>query len=288
MRLNELIGKMNSANNGSIIPTGMTALDNLIGGLRRGQVYTVAGRTGMGTTTFAITVVRNVAVFGGIPTAYLTLDGSEEMVAERLLKARGSRPIDIRKTMPDIQLPEAVGRLEQIGFTLEDSQLQQEAYQRQLCKAPVWIENVLGMKYDEILARMEQLQQEHDLQVVIIDNLAWIINAMNHCERQSVVIRLQQIAEKLNIAVLLLAGLSQRTEIRIDCRPMLSDLRGGTGADIFSSVVLLLYRPEYYCIDCDDRGETRGIADVIVAKNKYGALKTVRMDFHTRTAFEDL
>ena len=288
MRLNELIGKMSDANRGSVIPTGITSLDNLIGGLSRGQVCTVAGRPIMGATAFAVTVVRNIAVLGDVPTAYLTLDGGEEMIADRLIRARGSRTVDLRKTMPDVQLPEAVGRLEQIGFELEDSRLQEEAYRRRLCEAPIWIENVLGMKYDDILSRIEQLQQEHDVRVVVIDKLAWIIHAMDRGERQMVVMRLQQLAEKLNIVVLLLAGLSQRTERRFGCYPLLSDLRGGTGADLFSSVVLLLYRPEYYCIDCDDRGETAGMVDVIVAKNSYGPLGTVRLDFRTRTCFEDL
>lgn len=289
MKLNKLMDDMGGRRkNDSVIPTGMVELDRLVGGLRTGQIYTVAARPAMGTTTFAVTLVRNIAIFGNVPTAFISMDEGEELVAQRLLKAGLGERVDVGVLQQEVAMPDEIHMLENVGFQVQDSTLHRDAYLRKMKEAPVWIEYAMGMSVEELVVRIEKLKREHGVKVVVIDKLGWIVTGAGNMDKQMAMMQLLQAASRLDVAVLMLAGLSRDVEHRVGYRPQISDLRGGYSIESFSSVVLFLYRPEYYAIYEDDQGSTNGMADVIVAKNKYGPLGDVRLDFRSHTSFENL
>ena len=290
MKLNKLMDDLNGRQhkNDNIIPTGMMQLDRLIGGLRPGQIYTLAARPCMGTTTFAVTLVRNIAVFGNTPTAFISMEEGEELIAQRLLKAGVGESVDVQPLIRDVALPDEIHMLEEVGFRLENNDLFREAYLQKMKEAPVWIEYAMGMTAEELVARMETLKREHGVKVVVIDKMGWIVTGGGNMEKQMGMMQLLQAANRLGIAVLMIAGLSRDVEYRVANRPQISDLRGGYNIESFSSVVLFLYRPEYYAIFDDEYGSTSGMADIFVAKNKYGPLGRVRLDFRSHASFENL
>lgn len=109
MKLGELINTPLPAAGGRI-PTGMRDLDALVGGLPVGHVSTIAAYPGMGTTAFAVSLVRNVAVFGGVPAVYFTNDKSEMDIAQRFVKAGGGRLRVTDGMVSDAGLVEAAQR----------------------------------------------------------------------------------------------------------------------------------------------------------------------------------
>ena len=290
MKLNKLMDALDgrSHKKDNIIPTGFVELDRFIGGLRPGQIYTLAARPCMGTTTFAVTLVRNIAVFGNTPTAFISMEEGEELIAQRLLKAGVGEKVDVQPLVEEDTFPEEIRMLEEVGFRMENNDLFREAYQQKMKEAPVWIEYAMGMTAAELVARMETLKREHGVKVVLIDKLGWIVTGAGNVEKQMGMMQLLQAADRLGIAVLMIAGLSRDVEHNIGCRPLISDLRGGYNIESFSSVVMFLYRPEYYAIFEDEYGRTDGMADLMVAKNKYGSLGRVRLDFRSRASFENL
>ena len=290
MKLNKLIDDLDgrSHKKDNIIPTGFVELDRFISGLRPGQIYTLAARPCMGTTSFAITLVRNIAVFGNTPTAFISMEEGEELIAQRLQKAGQGERVDVQPLKVEMDFPEEIEMLEDVGFRLENNDLFKEAYMQKMKEAPLWIEYAMGMTAEELVAKMETLKREHGVKVVVIDKLGWIVTGAGNVEKQMGMMQLLQAASRLNMAVLMIAGLSRDVEHRVGCSPLISDLRGGYNIESFSSVVLFLYRPEYYAIFDDDCGSTVGMADLLVAKNKYGSLGRVRLDFRSRASFENL
>ena len=290
MKLNKILDDLDgrSLKRGDVIPTGFEGLDRLIGGLRPGQIYTLAARPCMGTTTFGITLVRNIAVLGNTPTAFISMEEGEDLVAQRLINVGINDRADVQPLETEMDFPEGIQMLQEVGFHLENNDMLREVYMQKMEKAPVWIEYAIGMTAAELVARMENLKREHGVKVVVIDKLMWIVTGADNVEKQLAMMQLLQAAERLGIAVFMLAGLSRNVEYRIGCRPLISDLRGGYHIESFSSVVLFLYRPEYYAIFEDECGRTDGMADVMVAKNKYGPLGSLRLDFRSRASFENL
>jgi len=84
--------------------------------------------------------------------------------------------------------------------------------------------------------------------------------------------------------------LSREVEKRLVKRPILSDLRESGSIEQDADLVLFIYRPEYYKVDEDSYGSaTEGISEIIIAKNRNGATKDVKLKFISRFAkFVDL
>ena len=290
MKLNQLMddqeGRPRKKDN--VIPTGMVELDRIIGGLRPGQMYTLAARPAMGTTTLAITLVRNIAVLGNTPTAFFSLEEGEELIAQRLLRAGGREGRTAQALKTELSLPKEVAMMEGVGFELMDGNVLRESYIQKMKQAPVWIEYAMGMRAEELVTRMETLKREHGVKVVFIDKLKWLVAGPGHIEKQEAVMQLLQAASRLDIAVVMIAGLSRDVEYNPSKRPQIGDLRGGYNIESFSSVVMFLYRPEYYCIYENEYGSTAGIAEVMVKKNKFGPLGQARLDFRSRESFENI
>lgn len=307
MKLSKLLsqpkGKVSKA-----IPTGLDSLDQIIGGLHPGHIYTIAGRPAMGCSTFAITIARNISIFNKVPTAIFSFDLPEDNIVKRLFAAEygwhfpfeqfsmineTTKASDGLNNLDD-EMRMATALMERNGWHTEMEQQKMlnspENYIQLMKEAPLWIEHNLDFTGDEIICRIERMKKNDNIQVVIIDGLWWLITSQTFTERELLMQKIAQAAKKLNIAILLTTVLNRDVELRGgDKKPMLHDIRGGLCSEMYSSAIMLLYRAEYYGITEDWEGNsTSETAEIDVVKNVFGEIGKKRLRFYDHCRFEDI
>ena len=287
MKLNQLMA-LATDKDCETVATGFQHLDHLIGGLQIGQLCTVAARPGMGKTAFAVSLLRNIGVVQKVPAAYLSLDLTELEIVRRLKASlTGSwEAVPCKEITPPVDV---IKEMEKIGFHLgKGPNIEQEARQM-MEEAPVWIEHDLSVGVDEIVSRVERLHQENQVRVVIMDGLHLILSA-HKTEQVQTLQKLHQAADRLKLAVILTSGLNLSLEIRGGSkRPCLSDLRDWYQLEYFSSMVMFVYRPEYYYLDTfEDMTPSENMADIMVGKNIFGGTGDVRMHFDNHASFREI
>lgn len=318
MKLSKLLIQT-QAKGAKAISTGLEGLDQMIGGLHPGHLYTIAGRPAMGCSALTITLARNISIYNKVPTAFFSLDLPEDNIVKRLFAAgygwdsisrekntsldiqigEGQNyfcPIQHKEQVFDEEMERAKALMEKNGWDTEsNNDLEKTSHQspnnyiQMMKEAPLWIEHNLDFTVDEILCRIERMKKNDNIQVVIIDGLWWLIASKTFAERDLLMQNIAQTAKKLNIAILLTTAVNRSVETRCgDKKPMLSDIRGGLCSEVYSSVIMLLYRAEYYGIeyDYDDR-PTREMLDVIVVKNAFGERGEIRLRFRGTASIEE-
>lgn len=281
MKLNRIMG-LTPSKEYEPITTGFRQLDHITGGLRIGQICTIAARPGMGKTEFAVSLLRNIGVVQKVPTAYLSLELDELEIARRLKAS-----ITGCQEMPSMDV---VKEMEKIGLYLNGVQNIKQTTVQMMKEAPVWIEHDLGVSMNEIVSRMERLHQDNQVRVVIIDSMHWIKFADNYVEQSQALMKLYQAADRLKLAVILTSRLDHSVETRPGTkRPELRDLRDWSQIETYSSMVMFIYRPEYYCFEkFEDNTPSRNMADIMVEKNSFGGVGYVRMHFDNHVSFREL
>lgn len=291
MKLNKIIAE-GKKNTGKVIPTGIQRLDNIIKGLHIGHVHTLGARPVMGKTAFVATLVRNIGLFYKVPLAVLSLEQTEQLMAERIWAAEfgwdnnglPDNPLQIESGM-EPELKSAIARLRAVGF--DDPLRRKIEYQRMMNEAPVWIEHDYFLSMDEVISRMERQRKTNNVRLIIIDGLDYIDVGTKMLEQAQSMLKLVQAAERLQVAVLLTSGLNRDVENRVGHRPMLANLRGGFCAEAYSSMVMFIFRPEYYGIEEDVYGSTAGMAEFTIAKNSLGSIGHIILNFAGKARFED-
>lgn len=247
------------------VPTGLTVLDGLTGGWQPGNLIIVAGRPGMGKTSFMLATGRNAAGLGKAGE-YVSLEMSmQELVTKliatelhyttsQLTRGLGLSPDEARS------IGSRVDALRGIGLLLDDTP---------------------GLTVDELRAKAAKAKQEENIAWLAVDYLQLMRGAggrgQNREQEVAEVSRgLKLIAKELNIPVIAGAQLSRAVEGRgSDARPKLSDLRESGGIEQDADVVLFLHRPEYYGVSQDAAGNsTAGLTELIVAKHRNGSTAT--------------
>ena len=251
--------------------SGFRSLDELIGGFLPGTLTIIAGRPGMGKTSFAFSAVSEAAEQGH-GRGLFSLELNEVQGQARLFSRRGKVPL---------------GSIVNGKMTIEQIQKRHESLAGS-AKLPLWIRYDTGLAIADIKAEVTRLKRQHGVRQFVIDQLNWITppKAQNRDVAVGEITRgLKIIALQLDVAIILLSQLSRAVETRGgDKRPHLSDLRDSGNIEQDAQVVLFPYRPEYYGITEDDHGSTIGLMEVIVAKNSNGSLGSVRLWFDPPTA----
>ncbi|MCC6599944.1 MAG: replicative DNA helicase [Crocinitomicaceae bacterium] len=259
------------------VPSGFTELDRVTGGWQRSDMIIVAARPGMGKTAFVLSMARNMAVEFQIPVAVFSLEMSSVQLVQRLIASETELDADkLRKgNLQDHEYHQLHQRISRIG------------------DAPIFIDDTPGLSVFELRAKCRRLKAQHGIQMVIIDYLQLMTtggenNRSGNREQEiSTISRsIKQIAKELDVPVIALSQLSRQVETRGgDKRPLLSDLRESGAIEQDADIVGFIYRPEYYGITTDSDGNSNdGIAEVIIAKHRNGALKAVRLRFIGRLA----
>jgi replicative DNA helicase len=245
------------------VPTGFTDLDNYLSGLQPSDFVLVAARPSMGKTAFVLNVAENVAIKQGITTAIFSLEMSNVQLVNRMLSLESSVDADkLRK-----------GRLD----TSDWGKLVEGA--DSIAKSHLIIDDTPGISVSELRSKCRKYKMENDLGLVIIDYLQLMSGSgssrsdSRQQEISDISRSLKALARELDVPVVTLSQLSRAVEQRPDHRPMLSDLRESGAIEQDADVVMFLYRDDYYNKDT----EIKGIAEIIIAKQRNGPVGTVKM-----------
>lgn len=254
------------------IPTGFRDLDRKLAGLHPTNLIVVASRPGMGKTALALNIAQHVAV-ADHPVAIFSLEMSREEVVTRMLCAAGR--IDSQKLR--------TGRLSETDF----SKLSTAA--STLYKKPIYVDDSPGLTVTEIRAKSRRLRRKPGLGLVIVDYLQLMQGSGGENRQQEIAIisrSLKNLARELNVPILALSQLNRSLESREDKRPRLGDLRESGAIEQDSDVVMFIYRDEYYN---PENQESRGVAEIVIAKHRQGAVGKVDMTFMPEfTLFGDM
>ena len=254
------------------IASGFTLLDRITSGWQRSDLIILAARPGMGKTAFVLSLARNAAVDFKKPVAVFSLEMSSLQLVQRLISAESE-----------------INAMKLRNGDLQDHEWQQlNTRIAKLSTAQIFIDDTPALNIFELRAKCRRLKAQYDIQLVVIDYLQLMSgnrdgkNSMNREQEISTISRsLKGIAKELNIPVIALSQLSRAVEQRGSTKkPILSDLRESGSIEQDADQVLFIYRPEYYGLTEDEEGRpTAGLAEIIIAKNRHGALETVPLRF---------
>ena len=255
------------------VPTGFRDLDNMLTGMHAGELLLVAARPAMGKTAFALNIAQNAAMKSRIPCAIFSLEMSKEQLATRLIAM---------DSMVDSQAIRT-GQLADDDW----SELMDSTYK--VGSSPMFIDDTPGITISELRSKCRKYKMENNLGLIIIDYLQLMSgNGRTESRQQEIsdISRsLKALARELDVPVVTLSQLSRAVEQRPDHRPMLSDLRESGAIEQDADVVMFLYRDDYYNKDT----ELKGIAEIIIAKQRNGPIGTVKMAWiPEQTRFADL
>ena len=266
------------------VPSGLTDLDRLTAGWQPSDLIIIAARPGMGKSALITSIALNAARDFQKPVALFTLEMPTAQVVARILAQMIEVPLSrLRKGQ------------------LDDREWQQvQSAVEQLSQIPIYIDDTAGLNIYELRAKCRRLKKQHDIELVIVDYLQLMSAAPdaakdkggNREQEISTISRaLKALAKELNVPVIALSQLSRAVETRGGSkRPMLSDLRESGAIEQDADMVGFIYRPEYYQILEDERGNSlKGTAEFIIAKHRNGALDTAKLKFiDTVAKFADL
>ncbi len=282
------------------VTTGLLDLDNLLGGLQKSDLVVLAGRPSMGKTALATNFGFNAASLyrrsgsseteGGAVIGFFSLEMSREQLATRILADRSKVPSDkIRRGM--------------ITDRQFDQILQASA---ELHSVPFFVDDTPALSVSQLRTRARRLKRQQNLGLIIVDYLQLMrpsagAKSENRVQEVSEITRgLKAIAKELNVPVLALSQLSRAVEQREDKRPQLADLRESGSIEQDADVVMFVFRESYYLERAEPvqrpeestekynerhekwqnrLEETKGLSEVIVAKQRHGPIGTVRLAF---------
>ncbi len=246
------------------IPTGFTGLDAMISGLNKSDLILIAGRPGMGKTSFALNIAANAGIKTETEVAVFSLEMSNPQVVSRMLCSDAMIASDKLRT----------GHLD----TEEWSRLAVSA--QKLSKTSIYLDDTAGITVAQMKAKLRRLK---NLGLVIIDYLQLLSSgsrAENRVQEITQITRsLKVMAKELNVPVICLSQLSRAVEQRQGHRPMLSDLRESGSIEQDADIVLFLFREDYY--DKKEEEQNKNVAVCSVAKNRHGSTGDVTIGWQS-------
>lgn len=254
--------------------SGFYDLDVMTVGFSRGDLVVVAGRPAMGKSAFAAQLASNLAHSYQMPVIVFSLEMSKMQISLRYLAKESCIETGYLKS----------GRI---------SQTQWEPLSRAiatLSDSPIYLDDTPDPSLMHIEAECRKIiaQERRELGLIVVDYLQLMDGERNgnrNNEISALTRGLKRLAMKLQTPVVVLSQLSRAVETRTNKRPMLSDLRDSGGIEQDADKVLMLYRDDYYNSDSSERG----IAEVILAKNREGATGTIKLLFDAQhTAFKNM
>ncbi len=255
------------------ISTGYQDLDNKTSGLQNSDLIIVAGRPSMGKTAFSVNIAEHAAIKEGRSVAIFSMEMPGEQLAMRLLSSLGR--IDQHKI--------------RTGNLADDDWPRLTSAVGILSEAKMFIDDTPALTPTEIRTRCRRISREHGLDLVLIDYLQLMQvsgGSENRATEISEISRsLKALAKELSIPVIALSQLNRSLEQRPNKRPVMSDLRESGAIEQDADVIMFIYRDEVYDEDSNDKG----IAEIIIGKQRNGPIGSVRLAFLGQyTRFENL
>ena len=255
------------------ISTGYTDLDRMTAGLQPGDLVIVAGRPSMGKTTFALNIGENAAISAGVPVAVFSMEMSREQLSMRMISSLGRVDQSHLRT----------------GMFGDEDWARINGAIAQMKTAPIYIDDSGALTPTEVRARARRLSRERGLGLIIVDYLQLMQvpgTKENRATEISEISRsLKALAKELRVPVIALSQLNRGVEQRTDKKPVMSDLRESGAIEQDADVIMLIYREEVY----DQDTPRKGIADIIIAKQRNGPTGEVHLTFLGKyTRFENM
>ncbi|MEE2775636.1 MAG: replicative DNA helicase [Acidobacteriota bacterium] len=250
-------------------PSGFPDFDRMTHGLSPGNLVIVAGRPGMGKSSFAMNVAQNVCLRSNGAVAVFSLEMSVTELSMRVLCSESRVPL---------------GKLRSAKLSDRDWESIHQAAKR-TADAKLYIDDSANPSLLEVTSKARRLKLEHGIDLLILDYLQLMQAGGRHENRNleiaAITRGLKQLAKEVNIPVMALSQLSRQPERRgSDHRPQLADLRESGAIEQDADLVAFVYRPEVYEVDNED---VQGLAELIVSKNRNGQTGTVELAWDGQT-----
>jgi replicative DNA helicase len=257
------------------LATGFHELDRKTAGMNGGDLIVVGGRPSMGKTSFAMNIVEHVGLKAGVAVGVFTMEMPGVQLGTRMMASdAGLNQHRVRR-----------GRLNESEFERLYGAVDR------LSTAPIYFDESVNLTPNELRARARRLFRatKGKLGLLVLDYLQLMggnDERENRTQQVAGISRaLKLLAKELNIPVIALSQLSRELEKRTNRRPIMSDLRESGAIEQDADVVLFLYRDEVY----NEESSAKGVAEVIVAKQRNGPIGTVRLAFRNEnTRFDNL
>ncbi len=255
------------------IATGFTDFDAKTSGLQKSDLIIIAGRPSMGKTSFAMNLAENAALHNNNSVAVFSMEMPGEQLALRMMSSLGRIDSHSLRTgkLDDQDWPRLISSVSMLS------------------KAKLFIDDTAALTPTELRAKTRRLKREHGLDLVIVDYLQLMQvggSTENRATEISEISRsLKALAKELEVPIVALSQLNRSVEQRPDKRPVMSDLRESGSIEQDADVILFIYRDEVY----NNESADKGIAEIIIRKQRNGPIGTVRLSFLGQyTRFENL
>lgn len=262
--------KIESRKGGNAIPglaTGFYDLDNSTAGFHEPDLVVLAGRPSHGKTAIAMNMVNNIAG-GGVPVGIFSLEMSAGQLAERQISSNSNVSAGRIRT----------GNLS--GQNWDDISLAAV----KMSKMNIHIDDSPALPVSEIRRRARRWKMRHNIGLLVVDYMQLAKSAKARGREQEISDISQQLkatAKELKIPVLAIAQLNRDLEKRPDKRPILADLRDSGQIEQDGDLIMFVYRDEVYNKNHDN--PNKGMAELIIAKQRNGPLGVVKLSFHGET-----
>ena len=278
------------------VPTGLSKLDDRLGGLHNQDLVIIAGRPSMGKTSLATNIAFNAAkniqkksIKSSV--AFFSLEMSSEQLSTRILSEQARiKSNDIRR-----------------GKISEKEMMQFIDTSKNIMDLPLYIDETPAITIAALSNRARRIKRLFGLDLVVIDYIQLMRasgkkNDGRVQEISEITQGLKALAKELNVPVLALSQLSRAVEQRDDKKPQLADLRESGSIEQDADVVMFVYREEYYLERKEPRvgsvehaewqtkmNDILGLAEIIIGKQRHGPTGNVKVEFESMyTKFKDL
>lgn len=245
------------------IATGFERFDHMTSGLQNSDLIIIAGRPSMGKSALAVSIAEHVGIELKQGVGIFSLEMSKEQLVQRMLCSQAR--VDAHKVRSGFLSPSDWPKLTAAAGKLSESQ--------------IYIDDTPAISVLELRAKARRLKANSNIQLIILDYLQLMRSTVKSDSRQQEISEisrsLKALARELSIPVIALSQLSRAVESRQDHKPQLSDLRESGAIEQDADLVVLLMREEYY----NPTEENKGIADVMIAKQRNGPVGTVKLTF---------
>jgi len=246
------------------VPTGFDKLDNLTAGFQPAELIIVAARPAMGKTALVMSIAQHVGIDCKKAVGVFSLEMSKEQLVMRMLCSEARVDGGRVRTghLNDRDFPKLV----EAASRITDSE--------------IFIDDTAGLSVTELRAKARRLHREHPLSMIIVDYLQLMRSPeysrqSREQEISDISRSLKGLSKDLHIPVIALSQLNRSVEGRAERRPVMSDLRESGAIEQDADVIMFIYRDEVYNPDSADKG----VAEIIIGKQRNGPTGTVRLAF---------
>lgn len=246
------------------LSTGFTHLDSILLGMQAGQLIITAARPGMGKTSLALNIALNCTKKSGLPVVIFSLEMLAHELGLRILSMTSH--IEFKKLRTK-NLKE--GDVKRIGNSIQS-----------MASYPIFIIDDGNVTILDVQSECRKIKTEYGMGLVVVDYVQLLRSHTDNPSREQQISEISRglklLAKELECPVMALSQLNRGVESRVDKRPLISDLRESGALEQDADIVLLIYRDEFYF---PETTKERGIAEIIVGKNRAGETGTVKVAF---------